>query len=119
MGFYKTENIYKITRMTGSQNNILGISFVKKDIAEDKIEIIEWHFPANAHEKIITSRELVLEQVLCGLNNINEALNTNYKLSKIYFSPFDSNSGSVYSLLIYKLIRHYHDGKEFIEVKIV
>ena len=93
MGFYKTKNIYKITRMTGSQNNILGISFAEKHLEECEIEIIEWHFLANAHEKIITSKELVLEQVLYGLNNINEALNTNYKLSKIYFSPFDSNSG--------------------------
>ena len=37
--------------MTGSQNNILGVSFSEKHIKECDIEIIEWHFPANAHEK--------------------------------------------------------------------
>ena len=46
-----------------------------------------------------------------------KALSTNYKLSKIYFSPFDNNSSSsVYSLFVCKLIRYYHDGKEFPKV---
>ena len=45
------------------------------------------------------------------MNDINKALSTNYKLSKIYFSPFDNDSSSVYSLLVCKLIHHYHDGK--------
>ena len=113
MGFYKTKNIYKVTRMTGSQNNILGVSFSEKHIEECEIEIIEWDFSSNANEKIRTSKELVIKQVMTGLNNVNESLNTNYKLSRIYFSPFDSDSNSVYSLLICKLIRHYHDGNKF------
>ena len=116
MGFYKTKNIYKVTRVTGSQNNILGVLFSEKDIKECDIEIIEWEFPANAHEKIRTSKERVIKQVMTGLNSVNESLNTNYKLSRIYFSPFDSDSNSVYSLLICKLIRHYHDGKKFTEI---
>ena len=113
MGFYKTKKIYRVTRMTGSQNNILGVLFSETDIKECDIEIIEWEFPANAHEKIRTSKEVVIKQVMTGLNSVNESLNTNYKLSRIYFSPFDSDSNSVYSLLICKLIRHYHDGKKF------
>ena len=39
MRFSKTNNIYKIIRITGSQDNILGISF-----GEDNIEVIEWNF---------------------------------------------------------------------------
>jgi len=73
-------------------------------------------FKVNEHEQIITSKELLLKQVISELNNINESLNTNYKLSRIYFSPFDSASSLVYHLLICKLIRHYHDGKKFTEV---
>lgn len=80
MGFFKTKNIYKVTRITGNLHNILGVSFSEKHIKECDIEIIEWHFPANAHEKIWISKELVLKQVIAGLNSINEALNTNYKL---------------------------------------
>lgn len=36
MRFSKTNNIYKIIRIIGSQDNILGISF-----GEDDIEVIE------------------------------------------------------------------------------
>lgn len=53
MGFYKIKNIYKITRMTGSQNNILKNFIYKK---EHEIEIIEWHFPSNENEKILKSK---------------------------------------------------------------
>ena len=39
MRFSKTNNIYKIIGITGSQDNTLGISF-----GEDDIEIIEYNF---------------------------------------------------------------------------
>ena len=66
--------------------------------------------------KIRTSKEEVLQQVLSGLKLVNKSLGTNYKLSKIYFSPFDSSRNRVYSGLIGALIRHSHSGNEFIEV---
>ena len=116
MGLYTTKTIYKIARITGSQNNILGISFAKKNMTEYEIEIIEWPFPSNKNKKIITSKDNVLKQVIFGLNDINKALSANYKLCKISFSPFDSDSSSVYSLLVCKLICHYHYDKEFTEV---
>ena len=116
MGFFKKDNIYRITRITGSQDNILGAAFDDKDRNDYNIEIevIEW--PIQEGEKIRTSKEEVLEQVVSGLESVNQSLGTNYKLSKIYFSPFDSGANSVYKLLICKLIRHYHSGNEFKEV---
>ena len=30
MGFFKKDNIYKITQITGSQDNILGVTFDNK-----------------------------------------------------------------------------------------
>ena len=111
MRFLKTDNIYKIIRITGSQDNILGISF-----GEDDVEVIEWNFKNIDRRKIRTSKEEVLEQVLSGLESVNKSLGTNYKLSKIYFSPWDGASNSVYNLLICTLIRHYHSGNEFKEV---
>lgn len=41
MGFFKTKNIYKVTRITGNLHNILGVSFSEKHIKECDIEIIE------------------------------------------------------------------------------
>jgi len=111
MRFSKTANIYKIIRITGSQDNILGISF-----GEDDIEVIEWNFNNSDRSRIRTSKEEVLEQVLSGLESVNKSLGTNYKLSKIYFSPFDISTNRIYSGLIAALIRHYHSGNEFKEV---
>ena len=111
MRFIKSDNIYKIIRITGSQDNILGISF-----GEDDVEVIEWNFKNSDRSRIRTSKEEVLEQVLSGLESINKSLGTNYKLSKIYFSPFDIPANNVYSGLIAILIRHYHSGNDFIEV---
>ena len=111
MRFSKTDNIYKIIRITGSQDNILGISF-----GEDDIEVIEWNFNNSDRSRIRTSKEEVLEQVLFGLESVNKSLGTNYKLSKIYFSPFDISTNRIYSGLIAALIRHYHSGNEFKEV---
>ena len=111
MRFSKTNNIYKIIRITGSQDNILGISF-----GEDNIEVIEWNFNNIDKIRIRTSKEEVLEQVLSGLESVNQSLGTNYKLSQIYFSPFDISTNQIYSGLIAALIRHYHSGNEFKEV---
>jgi hypothetical protein len=111
MRFSKTDNIYKIIRITGSQDNILGISF-----GEDDMEVIEWNFNNSDRSRIRTSKEEVLEQVLSGLESVNKSLGTNYKLSKIYFSPFDISTNRIYSGLIAALIRHYHSGNEFKEV---
>ena len=63
-----------------------------------------------------TSKEEVLEQVISGLESVNQSLGTNYKLSKISFSPFDISTNRVYSGLIAALIRHYHNGHEFKEI---
>jgi hypothetical protein len=111
MRFSKTDdNIFKIERITGNQNNILGISFSEDDI---EVKVIEWYFNNTDKSKILTSKEEVLEQVFVGLKAVNESLQTNYKLSKIYFSPFDIPANGIYSRLIARLIIHYHNGNEF------
>ena len=52
MRFSKTDNIQKIIRITGSQDNILGISFVEKNSSEANIEVIESNFPTIDISKI-------------------------------------------------------------------
>ena len=116
MKFSKTDNIYKIIRITGSQDNILGVAFDDKNKNDNNIELIEWDFSKIDKSRIRTSKEEVLEQVLFGLESVNQSLGTNYKLSKIYFSPFDIPTNRIYSGLIATLIRHYHNGNEFKEV---
>ena len=116
MGFFKKDNIYQITWITGSQDNILGVIFDDKNNTNTNIEVIKWNFNNTDKSKIRTSKEEVLTQVLSGLESVNKSLGTNYKLSKIYFSPFDIGTNSVYNSLICKLIRHYHSKNEFKEI---
>ena len=116
MRFSKTNNIYKITRITGSQDNILGVAFDDKNNSNNDIEVIEWDFPNIDKSRIRTSKEEVLKQVLSGLESVNQSLGTNYKLAKIYFSPFDISTNCIYSGLIAALIRPYHNGNDFKEV---
>ena len=111
MRFTKKDGIYRIILLSGAQDNILGVSFDESN--SNKIEILQWSIEKGY--KIQTSKEEVLEQVVSGLESVNQSLGTNYKLSKIYFSPSDRANNSVYHLLICKLIRHYHSGNEFKE----
>lgn len=112
MKFTKKDGIYRIIYLSGGQNNILNVAF--DESKSNKIEILQW--PVEKGYKIQTSKEQVLEQVFSGLESVNKSLDTSYKLSKIYFLPSDRASNSIYTLLICKLIRHYHDGKEFKEI---
>ena len=116
MRFTKLGNIYNIIRITGAQNNILGISFDETNSSEVNIEVVEWKLDYYDAEKVLTSKEEVLEQVINGLDAINKVLKTNYRLSRIYFSPCDSSANRIYSGLTGILIRHYHNGNPFIEV---
>ena len=45
MGFFKKNNIYRITRITGSQDNILGVTFDQKNKNDNNIKMIEYNFP--------------------------------------------------------------------------
>lgn len=107
MQFLKDGNIYKIARITGSQDDILGVSF--SDEATE-IEVIEWEVKPGA--KIKSSSIQVLQQVEIGLNEINQILDKSYFLSKIYYLPSDSSSNAVYHLLIQELVKRIDHDEE-------
>jgi len=109
MQFSKLGNMYRVARMTGSQDNILGVVFC--DNKAEKINLIEWQIKEGA--TINASGEQVLEQVQSGLKKANEALSTSYQLSEIHFLPSDSAANAAYEFLTQALIKHYHTGCEF------
>lgn len=96
MEFSKEDNIYKVTRITGNQDNILGISFAEKNSSDDNMEVVEWYFPESDSSRIRTSKKEVLTQVLAGLKSINKDLKTNYQLSKIYYVASEDGSERIY-----------------------
>jgi hypothetical protein len=112
MKFTKTNDISKIVRITGGYDNILGVFFTQKD--NEPLEIIEWDLKNT--ETIKTSKSEIQSQVLSGLRLVNQYLNTNYRVSKIYDVPVDNPRNSVYEFLIQELIKHLHSGQVFEEV---
>ncbi len=109
MKFIKEGDIYKVARITGTQDNILGISLAENDT---DIEIVEWNIKEGSQRK--SSSHEVFEQVLKGLKKTNEELGKNYKLSKIYFLPTDSATNSIYQHLITEIIKRIDGKGEFI-----
>ena len=72
--------------------------FNNKNKSNNNIEVIKWDFSNIDKSTIRTSKEEVLEQVLFKLESVTQFLKTNYKLSKIYFSPFDIATNQIYSV---------------------
>lgn len=113
MKFSQIENIYRVIRESNRESNILCVCFNENKTNENTIQIIDLKFPNIEDTKIRTSHTELLDQVLNGLDSVNESFQTNYKLSKIYYVPSDDGSGFIYRNLTHALIRHYHEGKEF------
>lgn len=113
MRFSKRDDIYQITRMTGNEDNFLGISFAEN--IEQNPEVIELQITNPKKKKIKPSKDEVLKQVLAGLESINKSLGTNYKLSHIYYVASSDGPNSMYYSLVRMLIIHYHNGNEFKE----
>lgn len=63
MRFLRTNKIYKIVCITGSQDNILGISLGNENLDVKPIQVIEWSFKNIKESEILTSRDEVLRQV--------------------------------------------------------
>ena len=92
MKFTTINDIYKIVRITGGYDNILGICFTQKN--NELLAIIEWDL--KNIETIKTSRSEIQSQVVSGLRLVNQYLNTNYRVSKIYYIPVNNPSNYIY-----------------------
>jgi len=106
MQFIKDGEVFKVARITGSQDNILGVTFASEEVI---VEVKAWE--VNKSAKIRSTSKQVLGQVLSGLELVNVTLGSQYFLSKIYFLPSDSASNAVYKLLIQELIKFFHIDK--------
>ena len=110
MRFTKHGNRYQVSRITGNQDNILGVSFTE---SEANIQVIEWVVKCDIKEVKKTSPDEVLQQVLLGLKDINEKLGKNYKLSKVYFVPTEDSSHFIYKYLIAEIVKRVDSNSEF------
>lgn len=93
MEFFKKGNIYTITKITGSQDNILGVSFLETSSSEANLEVIEQYFSYTSPNK--TSKEEAIEHVLSGLESVNKALGTKNYLKLIFPLMIAQNVGFI------------------------
>ena len=68
MKYTKQDDVDRIVRLTGSQDNILGVSFSNNDSPESNIEGMEWPIPKG--EQIRTSRKEILERQIFYENRL-------------------------------------------------
>lgn len=111
MQFVKDGEIYKVARITGVQDNLLGITLAD---APTKIDLVA--LPASDARKAKTNPDEVLRQVAEGLSEVNLELGSNYHVSKIFYLPHESAANSVYKLLIVELIRRIDAGEIALQI---
>lgn len=106
MQFVKSGDIYKVARITGTQDNLLGVTLCEH---QGEVELVALESRGGA--KVSAEPEEVLRQVTAGLADVNRELGTNYCLSKIFYLPGESATNLVYTLLIVALVRKIEAGE--------
>jgi len=109
MQFIFDGEVYKVIRVTGPSHNLLGISFSNSKNSLVETEILQ--ISDNKNETIFGKD--VKEQVLLGLNEINEELDTNYKIKKIQFVISDTPSDIIYKELTKEIIKRIENQDNF------
>ncbi|QBG97582.1 hypothetical protein [Xanthomonas oryzae] len=100
MQFVKDGDIYKVARITGVQDNILGVTF-----ADQATEVELVALQIDESKKIRTKPDDLLAQVSEGLAEVNAELGKIYFLSKVFYAPNESSENFVYKMLIKELVR--------------
>jgi hypothetical protein len=106
MQFIRAGDIYKVARITGAQDNLLGVT-----LSDNPGEIDLVAFAVDEKKKVGVLPDEVLRQVTEGLADVNAELGKSYYLSCIYYLPHESAANSVYKLLIGSLIRKIDAGE--------
>lgn len=106
MQLVKSGGVYKIARITGAQDNLLGVMFSDHP---GEIELVA--LGAQDARNVRAEPGEVRRQVTAGLAEINRELGTSYCLSKIFYLPSESAANSVYELLIAALVKKLEAGE--------
>ncbi|MGW8338438.1 hypothetical protein ACWGY7_00055 [Xanthomonas axonopodis pv. khayae] len=106
MQFIKDGDIYKVARITGVQDNILGVIFTNK---LSEVEIVA--LKIDESKKIMAKPDDVLRQLFEGLAEICAELGKVYYLAKVFYLPNESSENSVYKILIRELVKKVDAGE--------
>tara|TARA_B100000745_G_C20073369_1_gene366494 strand:+ start:501 stop:836 length:336 start_codon:yes stop_codon:yes gene_type:complete len=109
MQFIRDNGLYKVARITGPTHNFLAIR-----LSEEKCSTEVTALPVKHGDAVKLDGQKVLSQVLNGLEAVNLELGTEYFLSEVQFVPSDSESSTVYGLLIEELIKRIDANADFV-----
>ena len=108
MQFLKVGDRYQVSRITGSQDNVLGIELGRDGAG---MRVVEWAL-GNGEPTRSTAEE-VGRQVLQAVEEFNRDHGTSYTISVAYFAKEDSSRGQVYVMLTKRLLGRIHRGEPF------
>lgn len=111
MQFLFDGEFYKAIKITGPKHNLLGLRFTSANDIIKKLEVIALQKDKNSAVTITVDE--VKNQVMKGLDEINEELNTNYKIIQIQFIPSDTASTTVYKELTKEIVKQLVTGNGF------
>ena len=114
MQFIKDNDLYKVARITGPSHNFLAI---KLSETKCSTQITPLQIKPGDVEKL--DGQSVLNQVLSGLDEINQELGKEYFISEVQFIPSDTESSSVYGFLIGELIKRIDSNSDFSRQRII
>jgi hypothetical protein len=101
----KSDGIYKGVRITGGQDNMLGLSIA---CAPCDPELVEWPSTSTHEKKVRTSAEEIIRQVAVGLARANGELGSTYFILKIFYIPQELPNHDIYEMLAFEIIRYFH-----------
>jgi len=109
MRFSKDGELYRVVRITGAQDNIIGV------VLSDEACITEaFAYPSSsgsARDSVVrTTVSEILGQVKGGLDLANAELKNEYFIGKVFYIPHERPSRSVYKMMIHELIRRIDRG---------
>ena len=111
MQFVKDNDLYKVARITGPTHNFLAIR-----LSEKKCATLVTALPIKHGDIQKLDGQVILSQVLKGLESVNLELDKEYFLAEIQFVPSDTESSSVYEFLAGEIIKRIDSGGEFVMV---
>ncbi|MEJ2790967.1 MULTISPECIES: hypothetical protein [unclassified Pseudoxanthomonas] len=101
----KSDGIYKAVRITGSQDNFLGLSIA---CAPCDPELIVPSSTLVNEERVRTRAEEIMRQVAVGLARANDELGSTYFIAKIFYIPRDLPNNDIYEMLTLEILRYFH-----------
>lgn len=108
MQFSKRGDIFQVIRITGSQDNFLGIELGQHGTG---MRVVEWSLDNGEPER--ATPDEVGRQVRQAVDAFNRENGTCLAASVVYFAKEDSARGEVYAMLTKSILSRIHRGESF------